>query len=189
MKNSVLLLLALTLFLASACNNDDDSVDLPTADLAYDGAPQTAPFLPAGEHELAARFPASITSGFQGQFLSEIQFYLVNVPTFCEVRIYGENTGDTPGDLLYSADVSGGIGPNGWNIHPIIGDFEITGEDLWLTLRIQHSSETNSVGCDAGPANPNGDWIFYTGANNWESFRQRSNGEANINWNIRGIVE
>ncbi len=186
MKNTLLILLALTLSL-TACRNDDD--DISGNELRYDGENQSAPFFPVGEHEVAVRFPASTTASFDGQKLTEIRFYLVNLPTECEVRVYGQGSPDEPGNLIYQFDVSNGIGPNGWNVHPVEDDITITGEDLWLAVRLVHSSETNTIGCDAGPARVDGEWIQSTSNSGWETFQARTNGDVSINWNIRGVVE
>ena len=45
----------------------------------------------------------------------------------------------------------------------------------------------NNLGCDAGPTDGGGDWLFRDSDGEWDSFRQRAGGES-INWNIRGII-
>ena len=185
MKNSLLYLLAFALTL-TACSEDEEPL---RSILHYDGDNQTAPFLDVGEHEAAARFTASQTATYQGQNLIEVEFYLLNIPSLCEVRVYGENADDEPGNLLYSADVTSSISANHWNTHTLSTPVEITGDDLWISIRLVHNSEINTIGCDFGPAQENGDWIISTSDNAWRTFRDVTSNQANINWNIRGYVE
>jgi hypothetical protein len=51
---------------------------------------------------------------------------------------------------------------------------------------VYHNDVLQSIGCDAGPAAPDGDWLYQDSDQEWQTFRQRT-GES-INWNIRGKV-
>ncbi|MEL6637586.1 MAG: hypothetical protein AAFW73_05250 [Bacteroidota bacterium] len=185
MKNTLLLLLVFALSI-SACREDDD---ISGTELRYDGDNQSAPFFPAGEHEVAVRFPTSTTTSFEGQRLTEIRFYLVNLPSECQVRVYGPGSPSEPGDLRYQFDLSGNVQANSWNVHALTEDLSVGAEDLWISVRLVHPVETNTIGCDAGPARQDGEWILSTANNGWETFRDRTSGQVSINWNLRGVVE
>lgn len=172
-------------FLFLACQKE---VSLPDPDLNYDGPNQSAPFLPAGIHEAAARFTPSQTSAFTGQKLTAVDFFLQNLPTQCIVRIYGPGTNSEPGQLLYEQDISSGVAANSWNHYNLMPAIPLTGEDLWICIVVEHNSNLASIGCDSGPAAENGDWLLADSENQWQSLRQYSKQAININWNIRGFV-
>ncbi len=188
MKNNLLYFLAFV-FLLSACRGDETPINTQVATFQYDGENSTAPLLETGEHILAARFSASATAAYVGQTLDRIEFFLQEVPAELELRVYGESATGSPGDLLWSADLSGDLRANSWNGHLISSPIAISGEDIWISIRVFHNSPTSSVGCDSGPANNNGDWILHDTANSWTSFRSFTNNDADINWNIRGFVD
>ncbi len=171
-----------------SCGSDDDSAEpIINADLHYDGLNQTAPVLPAGTYDLAARFTNSETNDFVGKGLEEVEFFLLNQPVSCEVRIFDGGTTSEPGTLVYSQEISN-LQTNTWHQHTLTTPVEITGGDLWICIRVEHDADTQSLGCDFGPANSNGDWISSDTNTSWQSFRSFTNQEANINWNIRGQV-
>lgn len=178
-------LFALCLLLFGACNKNDDGVSLPDT-LNLDGDNQSAPILPAGIYECAARFNAGLTSEYTGRKLEKVSFFMGEIPAACVVKIYDEGTDTEPGNLLYSADVRSGLSTINWNEHVLTDPIEITGKDLWISIRVAHNGDLQSVGCDAGPAVTDGDWLFQTSDNDWRTLRQRL--PININWNIRGHI-
>lgn len=177
MKNILLLFLALSLF---ACGDDNE------AELHHDGPNQSSPFLEAGIHNMAAVFPADVTNTFNGRSVVSVEYFLLDVPTSTTLNIYGEGVGLSPGELLYSADLSSSALGNTWNTHTLSTPLEISGEELWLVINVEHAGAIQSLGCDAGPARTNGDWISTGSLDNWQTFRDRMNQEVSINWNIRG---
>ena len=179
-----LLLLSLLIFSLSftACEDDAD----PNL-LNYDTANITAPEILPGDYEMAARFTPTETSQYVGQFLEEVQLYFVNRPAFAEIVIYDEGTPSTPGQELTSANVTTDIRSNAWSTLSLSTPVEISGDDLWIGIRVRHLDPIGTVGCDIGPANPNGD-LFKDGNGNWTTLRDFTNGAININWNIRGVL-
>lgn len=181
----VLGLLAFLFF--SACRNDDES-PVPSGEnvLNYDGPNATGPLLVAGDYEAAARFPASETTPLQGKNLTEVTWFMGIRPSSCKVRIYGPGTGDEPGALLYSADVSDRVQAPAWNTHELRDPLPVDGQELWISIAFTHPVRQQSIGCDAGPNVPGGDWLFSSNDGQWSTYVQRT-GES-INWNIRGIA-
>ena len=169
----------------TACSEDENNFDLDNT-LHYDGPNQTAPVLPAGEYEAAARFTSAELAEFVDRQLLEISFFIANLPESCTIKIYGEGSVDEPGNVMYSASVSGSLRPFSWNTHEIRNPIDITGKDIWISIAVTHASTQQSIGCDAGPAHPDGDWLYRDTEQNWSTYRQIS-GES-INWNIRGRV-
>lgn len=184
MKKWMILMIAVPFIMAS-CSDDDGFQD---AELNYDAANFDAPQLPEGTFEAAARFPSSITSQYNTQRLTEVEFYLQNVPENCRILIYGQGTTDVPGNLLYSADITNNISGGRWNSHSLTNPITITGQDLWISVEVQHTGDLRSIGCDPGPAANNGDKFYDSFFDEWETFRSWSQGDTSINWNIRGIV-
>jgi len=182
-----ILLLLLTIGLTTfSCKKEEI---LEETNLFYDNGVNTAPVLNTGTYEAMARFPTSETNDFEGQNLEEIVFYLSDLPDQCEVIIYGEGTATTPNTILYQSDVTNNLESSAWNSHTLSTPIAITGEDIWIGVRLVHNSNIASIGCDTGPANINGDYLWADGDNTWMTFRERTEGEVNINWNIRGVIK
>lgn len=180
----VLFLLTLGLFLFS-CNNDDDAV---AADLAHDRGINDAPFLLAGDYIVAARFTSSDLSNVQGKQLEAVDYYLRNTPNQCEVRVYTGTTGNGPETLVYSESVTVEMEADTWNTHNLSTPVDISGQDIWLAIRVVLADEDQTIGCDVGPAVTNGDWIVSDVNNQWTTYRDFTNPTVSINWNIRGQV-
>jgi len=195
MKKTILLL-SIPIFFATACKKDETvvvespsgpTVDPPYSMLHYDASNMDAPLLGAGTYEGAARFSNSQIDAFVGADITKVWFYLKNLPQSCEVRIYQADSGDSaPGALLYSADVSGDMEAGRWNNHTLATPLEIPDKDIWISIRVVHSSDTRSLGCDPGPAVDNGDKMWTSAGGQWITLRQYDG--TNINWNIRTVV-
>ena len=181
MKKLSFLFLSFVL-LFTACKKDDIAV----AEFYYDGENSSAPYLDAGTYDMAARFTANSTRKYEDRLLKEVEFYFLAKPAKIEVRIFGQGTATEPGDLLYSKDVTTEVSASSWNRHELDTPVRIKGEDLWICIRVVHNSRTTSLGCDVGPANKNGDWIMSHSDNQWTSYRDYTDQNVNINWNIRG---
>ena len=180
-----LLLSLFSLLLFAACNNDDDDLSLANT-LHHDGVNQSSPVLPAGVYEAGARFTMSQSEEYIGRDLERVNFFMGELPTQCEIRIYAEGNNESPGSLLYSRDVTDELEALSWNVHQLSTPIEITGDDIWICVRLVHQTSLRSIGCDPGPAVQDGDWLFQDCDNDWRPFNQRTN--ISINWNIRGVV-
>ena len=186
MKRLIYCLSLLTIIFAASCGGEDDNgTTLPTL-LSYDGDNATGPILPPGQHEAAVRFPSSFLEDYIGRSIIETSFFIGVLPAGCILKIYGEGSSSGPGSLLLEADVSDDIVAGAWNQLNITTPIEITGEDIWISVELIHNQSQQSIGCDAGPNQANGDWLFLSTDNNWEPYTART-GES-INWNIRARV-
>jgi hypothetical protein len=180
-----LLLLCIGLLSWSSCGDDDDLV-IDT--LNYDGPNFTAPTNGEGFTTFAARFPGAETQAFTGRKLERISFFLEQIPISTVVLVYDIGTDDrTPGDLLYSIDLTQRVRNTGWIEHVLTTPVDITGDGLWLAVETELNTGDQAIGCDQGTNyNPNGDRLL-TPANVWTSFNEITGSET-INWNIRGII-
>lgn len=170
----------------AACG-DDDSNPTPDNVLQHDGENNSGPLLAAGEHELAVHFPATTMADYVGKKLTEVEFFVGQpLPQNCKVRVYLGGA-SSPGTLAYEFDVTSGLQTVKWNTHKISTPIDLTGDDLWLGIFVVHAAEQQSIGCDAGPRNEGGDWLFSGSDSEWKSYVNRT-GES-VNWNIRGVVE
>jgi len=181
MKKISFLLLGLVI-LFSACK-DDRSVD---AALRLDGDNQTAPTLPVDTYEAAARFSERIVNPYIGQNLTEVSYYMVGTPQQTTLKIY--SGGDAqPENVVYEASLTGTITENSFNSHVLSEPLPITGEPLWISIKIRQNRTLQTIGCDAGPNTAGGDWLYQESDGRWLTFQQRTSTES-INWNIRGFV-
>ncbi|MEM9990746.1 MAG: hypothetical protein AAF738_03225 [Bacteroidota bacterium] len=177
------LVLVLPLLFAACGEEDLDNV------LFYDGTNVSGPVLPAGTHEFAVRFTPDQLAEHIGKKLVEISFFVGAAPdNGMQVVVYGPGTSERPGAELYVANIDGVILQER-NTHLVISavPLEITGDDIWISLRVTQTSAQQSIGCDAGPNEPNGDWLYRSDDQQWIPFSERT-GES-VNWNIRGFVE
>ena len=168
-----------------SCSKDDDII---SADLFYDSSNFDAPDLTEGTHEAAARFPKTFMTEFNGRTLESVEYFIQEIPNSAKLIVYGEGDAVSPGQVLYETEIITEMDANSWNTHSLSTPVDLTGEDIWLVIRVYHNSTFGSVGCDPGPANSNGDWLFSERDGEWLSLRERSNNITSINWNIRGYV-
>ena len=165
-----------------SCGDDDN----PVSDnvLQYDGQNANSPIFEAGSHEAAARFPSFITNDLDGKGIASIDIFVYDVPREFYFNVYSGGSAAGPGQLIFSEEVSAEMQPNRFNLLTFDPPIPIDGE-LWLSASWTQISTQQVIGCDAGPANPNGDWLFLSTDNeNWSTFRDR--GGESVNWNIRG---
>ncbi len=180
--NRLLGLLYVLPFLFYSCDKDAPL----SYELRYDGANVTSPQLGPGIHEYAVQFTDAELDDYLGNNLIEVDFFAGFSPQKCELVVY-QGINDRPGTELYKADVTNVITSPRWYNHKLAAPIEITGEEIWISLRVTHVQAQQSVGCDAGPSQNGGDWLFHFDENEWLTFRAYS-GDS-INWNIRGKVE
>lgn len=179
MRYSILFLFLSSLFFISCA--DDGGISGNDV-LHYDGDNATAPTLPAGSYEFAIRFPSLITRNVIDKNITEVSFYLYEIPSSLIITFSPDNTALNPGNILYGQEVTS-LKANSWNTVRLDQPFGIDGSALWIGIQVVHADAIQSVGCDAGPANANGDWLYDETDKLWLTFRSRV-GDS-INWNIR----
>ena len=188
MKKLTLILLAVLLGFAACKKDEQDAGPGGTEILRLDGDNASSPVLPAGNYEHAVKFPASLTSLYDGDLLTGVRVYFYFVPSNVEIVVYGPgNSANTPGVELYVGSISGLQG-NAFNdiLFEAQDQILIGRSDLWLSIYYTTQGGTQVIGCDAGPRDPNGDYLK-DGAT-WTTFQDYTQTES-INWNIRGIVQ
>lgn len=186
MKITHLFLLLGLVFLA-ACKDDENPTPTGATTLKYDAGNVSGPLLDAGNHELAVRFPASTMADHVGKKLTEVQVFVGNVPQSCHIKIYAAADPSTPGPKLYDGNVLSTMTAGEWNKFKITPGIDITGEDIWIGVEIQHAVNQQSIGCDSGPRKTNADWLYSESDQSWRTYQERT-GES-VNWNIRAYVE
>ena len=172
------------MLLLAACGGDERSLE---TSLRYDGDNFNAPLLNPDTYETAARFPANITRDYVGQKLTQVSYYMAATPLQTTLKIYSGGTSSAPGQVVYEATLTGTITNNAFNAHVLSEPLEITGEDLWLSVRFRLNRGLQTIGCDQGPRDDNGDLMYQESTGEWTTFNDFTGGES-INWNIRGVV-
>lgn len=186
----VVFLFLMVSILSVACQPDDADDGIIT--LRHDGDNVSSPSLPGQRiFESATRFPATQMANYVGDELIEIEFFINDIPALCELFIYTSNGGNVPTTEVYSSgDIINSINPRTFNTHVLTTPLVLDAEDLWIGVRYFQNGTQNTIGCDAeGSRVTNGDWHYDSTDGNWLPFVQRTNGDININWNIRGVVE
>lgn len=167
---------------------DDGGTDA-NAQLHYDGEHNISIgwSAPPVTVTVAAKFPNALTLPYAGMELKSVELYyddLNSGPNNCTVRIFGMGNAGEPGVLLSTeAFVPEG---DGWDTITLTSPVMVTGEDLWVGYTFTQTDPTIYVaGVDAGPLNPNGDFLNTGGGWNhlsdWPGFT--------YNWNIRANLE
>ncbi|MCI4668856.1 MAG: hypothetical protein MRZ79_12035 [Bacteroidia bacterium] len=162
-------------------------VEAPFEALNYDGSNQDAPEF-EGTQDLAGAvmFPSNIISAFEGNKLAKVQYYIKEKPSSANIKIYSSTSNGGPGNLIYSASISGEIAADSWNEHELTNTVTLTRDDLWISIEFSHVNTQRTLGCDEGPAVSNGDWLLIDGQ--WEILSQFAP-TVNINWNIRAVID
>jgi hypothetical protein len=140
-----------------------------------------------GTFEVSARFPASITGTYIGYNLTLMDIFINDLPTSCILKIYGQGTATSPGALLHSQDVTSSIVGVSWNTLMLTTPVPITGNDIWVGYEVTHAAGFFPAGCDAGPAQADGDWI-YLAPGPWAKLSVLVP-TLNYNWNIHAGLE
>jgi len=186
MKQFTLLGLLAVLLAFSACDDDDDGFQFDPELMHFDGANANAPLLPPGDVEVAAQFGKDAMNFYQGKRIDGIQFFIIGVPEVSRMLLYGKGNGDQPGPIIYQQDITEELDPNGWNYITLTQPIDMPSEELWISLQLPNVGNIQVIGCDAGPAQEGGDWMYEQSDGEWRTFRERSG--DNINWNIRASV-
>ncbi len=133
-----------------------------------------------------ARFRASILGSYTGGELQFVQFFYAQEATGLTIMIYDAGTPTAPGALLLSQSLDlGSLTLGDWNEVALSTNIPISGNDLWVCLQVEDATAaTFPFGVDAGPADPDGDWVNDSGT--WQHLNDFG---LNYNWNIRGVVE
>ena len=156
---------------------------VPCQLLYYGGNQVDAPTLGAGSYEAAARFTPVKIGTLVGKTIKEIRYFILTNPDSIKVKLYGPLNETTPGNLLYSADVTDSAKASKWNTHTLTQAITLKNEDIWLSIEFKLSGSRKTIGCDPGPALIDGDWLFYSMDGNWTPFSRRTG--TSINWTMR----
>ncbi|MDO9511890.1 MAG: T9SS type A sorting domain-containing protein [Bacteroidales bacterium] len=133
---------------------------------------------------VAARFPMNMTVPHAGMQLSSVDLFVNDLNATgsnqMTVKIYGMGTSYEPGTLLYSQNFTP-LGAN-WEHIVLTTPVTITGADIWVGYTFTQTSTGIFIpGTDAGPSDPNGDFLS-TGVG-WSHLS--NNPLLAYNWNIR----
>lgn len=181
-----LVFVALAFFHCSEKNAATDPGTVSEFTLHYDQDNLSSPSLTAGQYEAAARFTNAQIGSLVGREVIEVHYYIADKPESCRVKIYGPQSANLPGSLLYAAEVTTETQANKWNIHKLTQPVKLTNSDLWISFEFSHTARQATVGCDPGPAVKDGDWLYATSDHAWTPLSQRTS--ISINWNIRAVV-
>lgn len=133
------------------------------------------------EYRVSAMFPVDMIQPYIGMKISSVEVYINDPVTAAKIQIYDVGSMVTPGPgALLLEQAFTGIA-NSWNTVILDTPIAITGKDIWVGWWMSAPGGTFAPGCDAGPADPNGDWIS-TGPG-WSHLGD--NPDLNFNWNIR----
>jgi len=136
------------------------------------------------EWRVAAMFPDAMVQPFIGMEINEIDVFINDPGIEYKAQIYDMGSYNTPGpgDLLLEQSFSANAGS--WNTITLDTPIKLDGSDIWVGYWLSAYADTYVPGCDAGPADPNGDWMAF--GPGWGHLSE--NPDLNYNWNIRANV-
>jgi len=165
-----------------SCGDDNDEQFLN-----YDGDNVNGPLFNPGAYVAAARFPGTVMTSFEGQVLDAVDLYILERPSSARLVILsGDGASTIPTGELTGQSL-GSLTQNSWNRITLNSPVTLDGSELWIGLDFSVATGSQVIGCDAGPANRNGDYLFQNSNNAWTTYRDLTTTES-INWNIRGIL-
>jgi len=165
--------------------SDDDPQPSGSNILNYDGPNDTAPTLASGFYEFSVRFTDRELSSSVGKSITEVSFYMYDVLPRVTVAFSPDLTIAEPAEIQYSEDMTG-LTPNAWNTLQLQTPYPIDGSPIWIGIQVDLPQAMQTVGCDAGPAKSNGDWLYSDNPPTWNTFRALNN--VSVNWNIRATI-
>lgn len=138
--------------------------------------------------EVASRFPFDYYSTFLGTNINQVSYYcgdyeLIN--NTLTLRVYGQGTATTPGELLAEKTLSN-YQVNYWNTVTFDAPIALDGGDIWVAAEFQQTEGSYPISFDGGtaPYNANGDF-YRTNGGGWSNFANAEYG----NICIRGFAE
>ncbi len=154
-----------------------------TVVLHYDGDNDDAIGLTSGgSFHVAARFPSDMVAQYSGYVLQSVDVYINDVPNPSTLYIWGAGSANAPGAVLHQQNFTGTAAS--WNTITLSTPLTLTGQDIWVGYSVTHAASEYPAGCDAGPANPNGDWISTDGS----TWAHLAGYGLDYNWNIRALI-
>jgi len=133
---------------------------------------------------VAAMFPNTVALPYAGMYVESVDLFVNDLNTTgsneMTLKVWGMGNSYGPGTLLHSQTFTPGGAQ--WEHIILSTPVLVTGEDLWVGYTFtQNDASIFIPGCDAGPNDPNGDFIS-TGVG-WSHLS--NNPSLPYNWNIR----
>jgi hypothetical protein len=157
------------------------NLDGRDAVLHYDGDDISNAIGTSSDYEwrVAAKFTPEVVAPYIGMMVSSVDVFINDPGTAYKVQIYGMGSFTTPGPgaLLYEKEFTATAGS--WNTIPIDDPIYIDGSDIWVGYWLTAAADTYVPGVDAGPLDPNGNWM--SSGPGWGHL----NAELPYNWHIR----
>ena len=179
---------AQNLSLSPKVNQGHDSFQSPTdlVEVHYDGDNNNSIGDGGTTYIGGARFRPELFTDLVGGEFQFISFFYSQEATGLTILIYDAGTATEPGDLLLEQPLDlGSLTIGDWNTVALSSILTISGNDLWVCLQVEDASASNyPFGVDAGPADPDGDFVNDSGT--WQHL---SDFGLDYNWNIRALIE
>ena len=188
MKNLFVLSAVVLVVGMMGCKDDPVTYPFDPDVMHYDGVNNDAPVLLTGAVETAVQFGKDAMDFYNGKKIDAVSVFLFEVPSSFTLVFYAKGSGNSPGAELYSQSYSDGLQANGWNTVPFTTPLDLPSDEIWIGYRIADGGNVKTIGCDAGPGENGGDWIWEASAGEWTTFLDKTDGQVDINWNIRASV-
>jgi hypothetical protein len=152
------------------------------ATLTYSGENASAVGLTAANTWIAAaKFTADMVLPYNGMYLTAVDVFINDPADAHKIQIYGMGSINLPGpgEMLYEQDFFPNIGE--WTTVVLTNPVYVNGTDLWVGFWMDQPAGIFPGGVDAGPGDPNGDWM--KSGPGWSHLNDSP--DFDVNWNIR----
>lgn len=150
--------------------------------LHYDGENHSAPLFAAGSNAVATLFPLSVVRQHQGKHLSEIRFYIAELPQNLILTVHKGSWLQATNEIVYEQNLTDQLQAEQWMAHQLSNPITLGEQDLWIVLTFTDFESGHFMGCDSGPQRPSGALHLADMSDQWETFF------LDVNWNIRGVL-
>ncbi|MBU2464846.1 MAG: T9SS type A sorting domain-containing protein, partial [Bacteroidetes bacterium] len=129
----------------------------------------------------AAKFTADMVLPYNGMYLTAVDVFINDPADAHKIQIYdmGSIFPPGPGEMLYEQDFFPNVGD--WTTVVLTQPVYVSGRDLWVGYWMDQPAGIFPAGVDAGPGDPNGDWMRTGPA--WSHLNDSP--DFDVNWNIR----
>jgi hypothetical protein len=192
---AVIFLFFMTAFAQEFTSNPNGSgvsnpteTELVEVEVHYDGVNTNGVGAADANFIIAARFTPTQLGPYVGMGFVKLRVFIFNatVGNTGTVKVYSAGTPTAPGPEIYSQNVS--TVASSWNEYVLSPIIVVPNADMWFGLQATAGPTGLQFwgGVDAGPHDPNGQFIFFNGS--WSTL-VALNPALTFNWNIRAVVD
>lgn len=173
------------LFIGSCSQQEEPKLVTPTVDfskassVSYDGPQDNSPStIPIGTYSFAVKLTPDVLTGLAGKKMIGVRFFKAGEIQNIVINLLEVNDENKPGKLILQQPFT--VKGTGWYNVPLEQKLPLPGTGVWISIDFQKPGANDlTIGCDAGPAKPHGEYILYQGV--WTKYSRIRSASENRN--------